>query len=73
MLFTLPRSLLRSLLVMRFSRFIGLRGAIGRIDRYTYYTAVTLPFAMLGLFEGIRHWGAGPTIIIITVSIFFRR
>jgi len=35
--------------------FIGLRGAIGRVDRYTYLIALTLPFATLGLFKGIRH------------------
>lgn len=48
--------------------FIGLRGHIGRVDKYTYLIALTLPFATLGLFEGIRHWGAGPTIIIITAT-----
>ena len=47
---------------------IGLRGVIGRVDTYTYLIALTLPFATLGLFEGIRHWGAGPTIIIITAT-----
>ncbi len=47
---------------------IGLRGIVGRVDRYTYLIALTLPFATLGLFEGIRHWGAGPTIIVITVT-----
>jgi len=48
--------------------FIGLRGVIGRVDKYTCLIALTLPFATLGLFEGIRHWGAGPTIIIITAT-----
>lgn len=48
--------------------FIGLCGHIGRVDKYTYLIALTLPFATLGLFEGIRHWGAGPTIIIITAT-----
>lgn len=48
--------------------FIGLRGHIRRVDKYTYLIALTLPFATLGLFEGIRHWGAGPTIIIITAT-----
>lgn len=47
---------------------IGLRGVIGRVDKYTYLIALTLPFATLGLFEGIRHWGAGPTIIVITAT-----
>ena len=48
--------------------FIGLRGHIGRVDKYTYLIALTTPFATLGLFQGIRHWGAGPTIIIITAT-----
>ena len=48
--------------------FIGLRGVIGRVDKHTYLIALILPFATLGLFEGIRHWGAGPTIIIITAT-----
>lgn len=48
--------------------FIGLRGVIGRADKYTYLIALTLPLATLGLFQGIRHWGAGPTIIIITAT-----
>lgn len=47
---------------------IGLRGVIGRADKYTCLIALTLPFATLGLFQGIRHWGAGPTIIIITAT-----
>jgi len=47
---------------------IGLKGMIGRVDRYTYLIAVILPFATLGLFQGIRHWGAGPTIIVITAT-----
>ena len=48
--------------------FIGLRGVIGHVDKYTYLIALTLPFATLGLFQGIRHWGAGPTIIIIAAT-----
>ncbi len=48
--------------------FTLLRGRIGRLDTYTYLLAVTLPFATLGLFQGIRHWGAGPTVIIITAT-----
>ena len=47
---------------------IGLKGIIGRVDKYTYLIALTLPLATLGLFQGIRHWGAGPTIIIITAT-----
>ncbi|OIO49491.1 MAG: hypothetical protein AUJ34_01080 [Parcubacteria group bacterium CG1_02_41_12] len=48
--------------------FIILRGNIGRVDKYTYLIALTLPFVTLGLFQGIRHWGAGPTIIIVTAT-----
>lgn len=48
--------------------FIGLRGKIGWADKYTYLIALTVPFATLGLFQGIRHWGAGPTIIVITAT-----
>lgn len=47
---------------------IWLRGIIGHVDKYTYLIALTLPLATLGLFQGIRHWGAGPTIIIITAT-----
>jgi len=48
--------------------FIVLRGKIGKVDKYAYLIALTLPFATLGLFNGIRSWGAGPTIIIITAT-----
>ena len=48
--------------------FILLRGDIGGVDRYSKWIAVILPLATLGLFEGIRHWGAGPTIIVITAT-----
>ena len=48
--------------------FIGLGGKFSRVDHYTWLIAITMPFATLGLFEGIRHWGAGPTIIIITAT-----
>ncbi len=47
---------------------IALRGKVGRVDKYTYWIALVLPFVTLGLFEGIRHWGAGPTIIVLTAS-----
>lgn len=48
--------------------FIGLRGIIGKVDKYTHLIALILPFATLGLFQGIRYWGAGPTIIVITAT-----
>lgn len=58
---------------------VVLRGKVWTRDKYTYLLALTLPFATLGLFEGIRHWGAGPTIIVVTatplvnfaISLFF--
>ena len=46
----------------------ALRGKLGRVDNYTYGIAIALPCATLGLFEGIRHLGAGPAIIIITAT-----
>ena len=48
--------------------FILLRGKIGKVDKYTYCLAGTLPFATLGLYNGIRHWGAGPTMILLTTT-----
>jgi len=39
-----------------------------RVDRYTYLIAITLPLCTLGLFKGIRLWGAGPTIIVVTAT-----
>lgn len=47
---------------------ILLGGTVGRVDGYTYCIAVTLPFATLGLFNGIRFWGAGPTMVLITAT-----
>lgn len=47
---------------------VGLRGILGKVDKYTYLIALTIPFATLGLFQGIRHWGASPTIVIITAT-----
>ncbi len=48
--------------------FIGLRGVIRPVDKRLYLLAIVLPLATLGLFQDIRHWGAGPTIIIITAT-----
>ena len=48
--------------------FVGLKGKLTRVDRYTYLIAIVLPFATLGLFQGVRHWGAGPTIVIFTAT-----
>lgn len=61
--------------------FTFLRGNIGRVDKYTYLIALVVPFVTLGLFEGIRYLGAGPTVIIVTatplvnlaISVFFGR
>lgn len=47
---------------------IGLRGIIGKVDKYTYLIGLTVPFATLGLFQGIRELGAGPAIIVITAT-----
>lgn len=47
---------------------IGLRGIVGKVDKYTYLIALTVPFATLGLFQGVREWGAGPTIIILSAT-----
>jgi len=47
---------------------IGLRGIVGKADKHTYLIALTMPLATLGLFQGIREWGAGPTIIIISAT-----
>lgn len=38
------------------------------VDKYTYFLAATLPFATFGLFQGIKYWGAGPTIVVITAT-----
>lgn len=45
-----------------------LRGHVMKVDKYTYLIGITVPLATLGLFEGIRYWGAGPTIIIVTAT-----
>jgi len=45
--------------------FVTLRGSIGGVDKFTLLISLVLPFATLGLFQGIRHWGAGPTIVIV--------
>ncbi len=46
--------------------FVLLRGKIGKVDKYTWLIGLTLPLATLGLFEGIRNWGVGPTLIVVT-------
>jgi len=48
--------------------FIFLGGSVWHNDKYTYLIMLVLPLATLGLFQGIRHWGAGPTIIILTAT-----
>ena len=48
--------------------FIGLRGTIGKADKHTWISVFALSFATLGLFQGIRHWGASSTIVIVTAT-----
>src|SRR3989338_1255187 len=67
-MFTPPQLMVFRGFLTAIMALIGLRGVIGRVDKYNYLIAFVLPFATLGLFEGIRHWGAGPTIIIITAT-----
>ncbi len=45
-----------------------MRGVVGKIDLYTKLMMIVLPLATLGLFQGVRYLGAGPTIIIITAT-----
>jgi drug/metabolite transporter (DMT)-like permease len=45
-----------------------LRKVPWQVDGWTYAIAAATPFATLGLFEGTRAWGAGPTIIILTAT-----
>lgn len=54
--------------ITAFIALVLLRGRIMRADKYTYMIAIILPFATLGLFQGIKYWGAGPTIIVITAT-----
>lgn len=53
--------------------FLG--GKVFKADRYTYLIALVVPFASLGLYKGIRAWGVGPTMIVLTatpvVNFFF--
>lgn len=57
--------------------FIGMRGKldIKKTDRHAFLLAVFLPFATLGLYKGLRYWGAGLTIVVITatplINVFF--
>lgn len=59
------RGLVTALLV-----FALLKGNILRVDVWTYAIAVIIPFASLGLFRGVREWGANPTIIVVTATPF---
>ncbi len=47
---------------------VVLRGRIMDIDRWTICIALVIPFASLGLFKGIRAWGAGPTLVLIAAT-----
>jgi drug/metabolite transporter (DMT)-like permease len=44
------------------------RGKVATTDRYTWWIALTVPFASYGLFRGIVEWEAGPTLIVIAAT-----
>lgn len=48
--------------------FVLARGKVINVDKWTWYIALCIPFASLGLFKGVREWGASPTIIIVTAT-----
>lgn len=48
--------------------FLLLGGDVFSVDRYTLLLAPILGLASFGLFKGIRAWGAGPTLIIVTLT-----
>ena len=66
--FSTPQLMVCRGLVIGLMAAIGLRGVIRRVDKYTFLIALVLPFATLCLFEGIRNWGVGPTIIVIIAT-----
>jgi drug/metabolite transporter (DMT)-like permease len=37
-------------------------------DKYTLGIAAVIPFAALGLFKGVREWGANPTLIVVAAT-----
>ncbi|HYC34456.1 MAG TPA: DMT family transporter, partial [Candidatus Paceibacterota bacterium] len=47
---------------------LAVRYRPARPDKYAWAIMLVLPFATLGLYQGIRYWGAGPTLIILTTS-----
>ena len=67
-MFTTPQLMIFRGFITAAMTFVVLRGDIWRVDKYTYLAALTMPFATFGLFKGIRTWGAGPTIVIITAT-----
>ncbi len=66
--FTAPQLMVFRGFLTAMMALIGLRGIIGKVDKYTYLIGLTVPFATLGLFQGIRELGAGPAIIVITAT-----
>lgn len=66
--FTAPQLMVFRGFLTALMALIGLRGVIGKVDKYTYLIGLTVPFATLGLFQGIRELGAGPAIIVITAT-----
>lgn len=45
-----------------------MRGFVGRLDRYAWMLFLVLPMATLGLFMGVRTWGAGPTVVVLAAT-----
>ncbi len=55
-------------LLTAFIAFVWLQGRVGYIDKFTWLSVLVLPLATFGLYQGIRSWGAGPTIVVITAT-----
>lgn len=47
---------------------ILVRGRVFGVDRITFVLGLCFALACLGLYKGIRAWGASPTIVIITAT-----
>lgn len=67
-MFTVPQLMVFRGFLTALMAFVILHGRIGKVDKCTFAIAFVLPCATLGLYNGIRLWGAGPTIIIICAT-----